>query len=237
MYENIKIKKVIERNLKEWEGKGATILFLSGCNFRCPYCNQKDLILNQSSLPDIPYEDIRSFLVSNKKWIEVVVISGGEPFLNNSLLPLLQDLKKLGFLTKVLSNGTNELLIRKILPTKLIDLISIDIKAPLNEMKYKEVTKVNIDLRNIKNLLLFLKNSSFNYEISVTPHPKTMSEEDFEEIIDNIGNVKRFAIRKIDKGDFLDENFKKYEIYSDEVINMLYLKAKRYLKDSTVRII
>ena len=237
MYENIKIKKVVERNIKEWEGKGATILFLGGCNFRCPYCNQKDLVLNSSNIQDIPYEEIRGFLMANKKWIEVVVISGGEPTLNQSLFPLLQDLKKLGFLTKVLTNGTNDLLIRKILPMKLIDLLSIDIKAPLNDLKYREVTKINIDLRNLKNLLLFLKSSSFDYEISVTPHPLTMSEEDFEEIIENIGAVKRFSIRKIEKNDFLDEKLKKVETYSDEYINMLYLKAKRYFKDSIVRVI
>jgi pyruvate formate lyase activating enzyme len=237
MYENIKIKKVVERNIKEWEGKGATILFLGGCNFRCPYCNQKDLVLNSSNIQDIPYEEIREFLMANKKWIEVVVISGGEPTLNQSLFPLLQDLKKLGFLTKVLTNGTNDLLIRKILPMKLIDLLSIDIKAPLNDLKYREVTKINIDLRNLKNLLLFLKSSSFEYEISVTPHPLTMSEEDFEEIIENIGTVKRFSIRKIEKNDFLDEKLKNVETYSDEYINMLYLKAKRYFKDSIVRVI
>jgi pyruvate formate lyase activating enzyme len=237
MYENIKIKKVVERNIKEWEGKGATILFLGGCNFRCPYCNQKDLVLNSSNIQDIPYKEIREFLMANKKWIEVVVISGGEPTLNQSLFPLLQDLKKLGFLTKVLTNGTNDLLIRKILPMKLIDLLSIDIKAPLNDLKYMEVTKINIDLRNLKNLLLFLKSSSFDYEISVTPHPLTMSEEDFEEIIENIGTVKRFSIRKIEKNDFLDEKLKNVETYSDEYINMLYLKAKRYFKDSIVRVI
>jgi pyruvate formate lyase activating enzyme len=237
MYENIKIKKVVERNIKEWEGKGATILFLGGCNFRCPYCNQKDLVLNSSNIQDIPYEEIREFLMANKKWIEVVVISGGEPTLNQSLFPLLQDLKKLGFITKVLTNGTNDLLIRKILPMKLIDLLSIDIKAPLNDLKYREVTKINIDLRNLKNLLLFLKSSSFDYEISVTPHPLTMSEEDFEEIIENIGTVKRFSIRKIEKNDFLDEKLKNVETYSDEYINMLYLKAKRYFKDSIVRVI
>ncbi|MCX8095034.1 MAG: radical SAM protein [Caldisericia bacterium] len=237
MYENIKVKKVIERNIKEWDGKGATILYLGGCNFRCPYCNQRDLVLNPSLLPDIPYEEIRNFLLSNRKWIEVVVINGGEPFLNPSLLPLLQDLKKLGFLTKVLTNGSNEALIRKLLPTKLIDLLSIDIKAPINESKYKEVAKVSIDLRNIKNLLLFLKNSSFDYEISVTPHPSTMSEEDFEEIIDNIGSIKRFVIRKIEKGDFLDEKIKNIDTYSDEFIHMLYLKAKRCFKDALVRLI
>ncbi|MBC7195137.1 MAG: hypothetical protein H5U37_05720, partial [Caldisericia bacterium] len=80
-------------------------------------------------------------------------------------------------------------------------------------------------------------NSSFDYEITVTPHPLTMSEEDFEEIIDNIGNVKRFSIRKIEKNSFLDEKIKNIEPYSDEYINMLYLKAKRYLKESNVRII
>jgi len=237
MYENIKIKKVVERNIKEWEGKGGVILFLGGCNFRCPYCNQKDLVLNPNSISDIPYEEIKSFLLTNRKWVEVIIISGGEPSLNPSLLPLLQDLKRSGFLTKVLTNGTNESLLRKLLAEKLIDLISLDIKAPLNETKYREVTKVNIDLRNLKNLLLFLKNSSFNYEISVTPHPLTMSEEDFEEIIDNIGNVKSFVIRKIESGDFLDEKIKNSNPYSDEFINMLYLKAKRFLKGFYVRVI
>ncbi len=237
MFENINVKKVVERNIKEWEGKGASILFLGGCNFRCPYCNQRDLVLQSSSLPDIPYEEIREFLIGNRKWIEVVVISGGEPTLNLSLMPLLQDLKRMGFLTKLLTNGTNDILIRKILSLKLVDLISIDIKAPLNEAKYKEVTKTNFDLRNLKNLLLFLKNSSFNYEITVTPHPLTMSEEDFEEIIDNIGNVKRFLIRKIEKDNFLDDKIKNVKPYSDEFINMLFLKAKRYLKETYVRVI
>ena len=237
MYENIKVKKVIERNLKEWEGKGVSILFLGGCNYRCPYCNQKDLVLNSNLISDIPYENIREFLLANRKWIDGVVISGGEPTLNQSLLPLLQDLKKLGFLTKVLTNGTNEPLIRKLIMSKLIDLISIDIKAPINEVKYREVSKTNVDLRNIKNLLTFLKTSSYNYEISVTPHPVTMSEEDFEEILDSLTGIKKFVIRKIEKNNFLDEKLNDVDSYSDEYINMLYLKAKRYFKDSIVRII
>jgi len=237
MYENIKVKKVIERNLKEWEGKGVSILFLGGCNYRCPYCNQKDLVLNSNLISDIPYENIREFLLANRKWIDGVVISGGEPTLNQSLLPLLQDLKKLGFLTKVLTNGTNEPLIRKLIMSKLIDLISIDIKAPINEVKYREVSKTNVDLRNIKNLLTFLKTSSYNYEISVTPHPVTMSEEDFEEILDSLTGIKKFVIRKIEKNNFLDDKLNDVDPYSDEYINMLYLKAKRYFKDSIVRII
>lgn len=237
MYENIKVKKVIERNLKEWEGKGVSILFLGGCNYRCPYCNQKDLVLNSNLISDIPYENIREFLLANRKWIDGVVISGGEPTLNQSLLPLLQDLKKLGFLTKVLTNGTNEPLIRKLIMSKLIDLISIDIKAPINEVKYREVSKTNVDLRNIKNLLTFLKTSSYNYEISVTPHPVTMSEEDFEEILDSLTGIKKFVIRKIEKNNFLDDKLNDVDSYSDEYINMLYLKAKRYFKDSIVRVI
>jgi len=235
MYENIKVKKVIERNLKEWEGKGVSILFLGGCNYRCPYCNQKDLVLNSNLISDIPYENIREFLLANRKWIDGVVISGGEPTLNQSLLPLLQDLKKLGFLTKVLTNGTNEPLIRKLILSKLIDLISIDIKAPINEVKYREVSKANVDLRNIKNLLTFLKTSSYDYEISVTPHPVTMSEEDFEEILDSLTGIKKFVIRKIEKNNFLDDKLDDVDSYSDEYINMLYLKAKRYFKDCIVR--
>jgi len=235
MYENIKIKKVVEHSLKEWEGKGATILFLGGCNMRCPYCNQKQLVLNNINLPDIPYEEIRNFLMANRKWIDGVVISGGEPSINPSLAYLLQDLKRIGFLTKVLTNGTNEPLLRKLVISKLIDIVSVDIKAPLNELKYKEVTKLNIDLRNLKNLLTFLKTSSFNYEISVTPHPSTMSEEDFEDIVDSLTGIKKFVIRKIEHDDFLDDKIKNVETYSDEYINMLYLKAKRTFKDCIVR--
>ena len=235
MYENIKVKKVIEHSLKEWETKGTTILFLGDCNMRCPYCNQKSLVLNSNSVPDIPYESIREFLMGNRKWIDGVVISGGEPSINPSLTFLLQDLKRIGFLTKILTNGTNEPLLRKLIISKLIDLISIDIKAPINEIKYKEVSKVNVDIRNLKNLLTFLKTSSFNYEISVTPHPSTMSEEDFEDIVDSLTGIKKFVIRKIEIGDLLDDNLRNIEPYSDEYINMLYLKAKRSLKECIVR--
>ncbi|HOK18011.1 MAG TPA: radical SAM protein [Caldisericia bacterium] len=235
MYENIKVKKVIEHSLKEWETKGTTILFLGDCNMRCPYCNQKSLVLNSNSVPDIPYESIREFLMGNRKWIDGVVISGGEPSINPSLTFLLQDLKRMGFLTKILTNGTNEPLLRKLIISKLIDLISIDIKAPINEIKYKEVSKVNVDIRNLKNLLTFLKTSSFNYEISVTPHPSTMSEEDFEDIVDSLTGIKKFVIRKIEIGDLLDDNLRNIEPYSDEYINMLYLKAKRSLKECIVR--
>ena len=63
MYENIKVKKVIEHSLKEWETKGTTILFLGGCNMRCPYCNQKSLVLNSNSVPDISYENKECFYV------------------------------------------------------------------------------------------------------------------------------------------------------------------------------
>ena len=235
MYENIKVKKVIEHSLKEWETKGTTILFLGDCNMRCPYCNQKSLVLNSNSVPDIPYESIREFLMGNRKWIDGVVISGGEPSINPSLTFLLQDLKRMGFLTKILTNGTNEPLLRKLIISKLIDLISIDIKAPINEIKYKEASKVNVDIRNLKNLLTFLKTSSFNYEISVTPHPSTMSEEDFEDIVDSLTGIKKFVIRKIEIGDLLDDNLRNIEPYSDEYINMLYLKAKRSLKECIVR--
>jgi len=202
---------------------------------RCPYCNQKSLVLNSNSVPDIPYESIRDFLMGNRKWIDGVVISGGEPSINPSLTFLLQDLKRMGFLTKVLTNGTNEPLLRKLIISKFIDLISIDIKAPINEIKYKEVSKVNVDIRNLKNLLTFLKTSSFNYEISVTPHPSTMSEEDFEDIVDSLTGIKKFVIRKIEIGDLLDDNLRNIEPYSDEYINMLYLKAKRSLKECVVR--
>jgi len=202
---------------------------------RCPYCNQKSLVLNSNSIPDIPYENIREFLMGNRKWIDGVVISGGEPSINPSLTFLLQDLKRMGFLTKVLTNGTNEPLLRKLIISKFIDLISIDIKAPINEIKYKEVSKVNVDIRNLKNLLTFLKTSSFNYEISVTPHPSTMSEEDFEDIVDSLTGIKKFVIRKIEIGDLLDDNLRNIEPYSDEYINMLYLKAKRSLKECVVR--
>ena len=235
MYENIKVKKVIEHSLKEWETKGTTILFLGDCNMRCPYCNQKSLVLNSNSVPDIPYESIREFLMGNRKWIDGVVISGGEPSINPSLTFLLQDLKRMGFLTKILTNGTNEPLLRKLIISKLIDLISIDIKAPINEIKYKEVSKVNVDIRNLKNLLTFLKTSSFNYEISVTPHPSTMTEEDFEDIVDFLTGIKKFVIRKIEIGDLLDDNLRNIEPYPDEYINMLYLKAKRSLKECVVR--
>lgn len=230
MYEDIHIKRIEEHSYKEWEGVPSSVLYLGGCNMRCPYCNMKDLVLEYKKIKTIPFEDVKDFLLSNKKWVEGVVISGGEPSLNRGLVTLLQELKRLNFKVKLLTNGSNEPLIRKVLLSKLVEVLTLDIKAPLVDKRYKEVTKSNIDIRNIRNLITFLKGSSFKFEISVTPVPSLMSEEDFERILASILGVGNLLIREFKPENTIDPSFERIKPYSKEFLEMLCKKAERSVK-------
>jgi len=235
MYEDIKIRKMEEHSYKEWEGVPSCILYLGGCNMRCPYCNMKDLVLNYKNMEVIPFEKIKEFLLSNKKWVEGVVISGGEPSLNRGLVPLLQELKRMDFKIKLLTNGSNEPLIRKIMLSKLVDVITLDVKAPLVDKNYRDTTKSNVDIRNIRNLITFLKGSSFQYEISVTPVPGLMKEEDFERILASLVGVKTLVIRQFNPVNTIDPSFEKVEPYSREYLEMLCKKAERAVRKCMLR--
>jgi pyruvate formate lyase activating enzyme len=122
----------------EYPGKIATVLFTGGCNFRCPYCHNPELVFLKGSLPQIHESIVLEFLLRRKGMVDAVCITGGEPLIHApDLFPFLEQAKQKGFLIKIDTNGSLFQPFQQIFQAGLADLWGIDYKLPFS--LYKKV--------------------------------------------------------------------------------------------------
>lgn len=129
----MKIAGLVKLTLLDFPGHVACAVFTPGCNFRCPFCHNRDLVLITKNLKDWPLEKFFDFLKQRRGKLEGVVVSGGEPLLQPDLGNFLAKVKQWGFLTKLDTNGSRPDLLGDLLPQGVVDLIAFDVKAPLGE--------------------------------------------------------------------------------------------------------
>ncbi|MGC9149575.1 MAG: anaerobic ribonucleoside-triphosphate reductase activating protein [Candidatus Micrarchaeia archaeon] len=215
-------------SLIDYPGKIASIIFTVGCNFRCPFCQNKDLVLrNYKSLRLYSYEEIFEKLEEAKGFIDGVEITGGEPTIwGNELIALMEKLKKYG-LIKLDSNGSNPRILKEIIEKKLVDYIAMDIKTSLNVKKYAKAIGLSEDstkeiLKNVLESIELIKNSKVEHEFRTTLVPSIVEKEDVVEIANYIKGenyfLQRFEPRNTLNKDF--ENIKPYKKeFFEEVCN------------------
>ncbi|MEK6827160.1 MAG: anaerobic ribonucleoside-triphosphate reductase activating protein, partial [Nanoarchaeota archaeon] len=171
----MEIKGFVPTSLVDWDGKVVSVIFVSGCNFRCGYCSNKDLVLHPENLKSIELKYILEYLGNNKEFIDGVVISGGEPTLYSETVKLCEEIKKLGFKIKLDTNGSNpEILKEFFLDKNLVDYVAMDIKT--NFEKYKELTNSDIDVEKIKKSI-FIVSQFPEYEFRITLSPSIKKED------------------------------------------------------------
>ncbi len=157
IYENI--KGFIPTSLVDWEGKVASVIFVSGCNFRCGFCSNKELVLTPEKPKTIKFEDIKKYLLKNADFIDGVVISGGEPTLQRELALFCEEIKKLGFMVKLDSNGSHPEVLKILKEKKLVDYAAMDIKVV--KEKYEEITNNKTDLGKIEESMKIISPENF----------------------------------------------------------------------------
>src|SRR5690554_5488754 len=157
-------------SLIDYPGKIVSIIFTQGCNFKCPYCHNSDLIFFQSVNNEyFPHDYIFSFLKKRKGLIDGVSITGGEPTLQPDLYNFIVKIKDINLNIKLDTNGSNPELIKSLIDDKLIDYIAMDIKGPLDKYECIIDNKINTD-KIIKSISL-IKNSKVDYEFRTTVVP------------------------------------------------------------------
>jgi pyruvate formate lyase activating enzyme len=170
-------------SLVDFDGYISCTLFTSGCNYRCPFCHNSPLIKEQ---PSLKMEEILNYLSVRKKMLDAVVITGGEPTLHKELPSVLKQIKDLGYIIKLDTNGTNPKMLKELIDKKLIDYVAMDIKASSN--CYSLVTGViNPFLDNIKESINILKTSNINFEFRTT----LVNE------YHDINNIKQIAVELV----------------------------------------
>lgn len=227
----MKIKGFIRTTFIEYPGKIASMIFLPGCNFRCAFCFNPEIVQESDKIEDVDEKEVFDFLEKQKKWIDGVVISGGEPTLHKDLPELIRKIKKMGLLVRIYTNGTNPEMLKKLLDEKLIDSIAMDIKAPLNEESYERITCTKGVVEKVKKSVSLIMNSDLEYEFRTTIVPTMHSEKDVEEIAKHIKGAKMFVLQKFLPEKALDVELRKVSTQTDEEMERLVGAAKGYVKN------
>lgn len=194
--------------LTDYPGTVACIVFTVGCNLRCGYCYNKDLItkkwFNESYRKEYSSDKIFNYIKKNKMMIDGVVITGGEPLLNNSIVVFCKELKKLGVKIKIDTNGTNPALLQKLICLELIDYVAMDVKAPLD--KY-DIVGFFKDTKCVEDSIKIIRSSGLDHEFRVTMHPK-LGLGDYKKICKLCSDSKVFFQDLMMDSPFLDEKIK-----------------------------
>jgi len=222
----MEIKGFQEMSLLDWPGKTCAILFLNHCNFRCPYCHNAELATGIESQNIQPYY-IVSRLHERREWIDGIVISGGEPLLNRDLPEFCRTLKAhLDIGIKLDTNGSNPHLLKILLRENLIDRISMDIKAPLEDEAYTRVSRANISVSAIEESInLIVDSINVSHEFRTTVCPSLLSESEIARIANELSclGVQEYTLQNFRSTKVLDPSFKEVP-YSYDTLNRLKSK-------------
>ena len=206
--------------LIDYPKKVAATIFLSGCNFRCPFCHNPELVLPEviAKQPKISEEEIFAFLQERKGFLDGIVICGGEPTVHSDLPEFLEKIKNIGFLIKLDSNGSNPKMLKEMIDNNLLDYVAMDIKS--SKEKYAEVVGLpDIDISKIEESIEILKEGKIDYEFRTTLVPGLVDKAEVLKLVEWIAPAKKYFLQKFqNQGETVDPNFKQIEPYSEDYI-------------------
>jgi len=210
----------------------SAIIWTIGCNFRCPFCYNKDLVLGK--VGSMPEEEILSFLEKRKGLLEGIVISGGEPLMQKDIVQFVEKVKKLRYLIKIDTNGMYPEKLKELIDKKLVDYIAMDVKAP--KKKYDKLTDVKTDIKKIEKSIEIIKNSKLGYEFKTTFAPGLLTKEDIISIAKWLKGSKRFYLQQF-KNDapLISSKLQNVVPYSKEELIDTLNKIKPYFEICDVR--
>ena len=207
-------------SLIDYPDKVCAIVFTQGCNFRCPYCHNPELVClrrDKSASGGFKEEEIFSFLERRKGKLDAVTITGGEPLLQSDLDDFLSAVKALGYLVKLDTNGSFPSKLEKIVRSKSVDYIAMDIKASLD--KYEYVIKRKIEKTKILDSVKLIMDSGLDYEFRTTVVRSLFEKDDFYKIGKLIKNARLYVLQRFVSSKVLDEKFLDMQSCSDEELD------------------
>ncbi len=209
-------------SLIDYPGKISAVVFLLGCNFRCGFCHNSELVSPEllKKQKKISQKVFFDFLKTRQGKLDGVCITGGEPTIWSDLPKFITKIKKLGFLVKLDTNGTNPEMVKKLINLKLIDQFAIDIKN--SPEKYGKTVNMKIEAKKIAKTLKIITLSGISLELRTTAVRGLISREDFVKIkewlsgLDILNKTCLYAIQQFRPIKTLDKSFRKIKQYTEE---------------------
>ncbi|MBN2203342.1 MAG: anaerobic ribonucleoside-triphosphate reductase activating protein [Candidatus Aenigmarchaeota archaeon] len=225
------IKGLEKQTVLDYPGKLACTIFLFGCNFRCGYCHNPEL-LTEDGRPEIQQEEILKFLEERKGFLDGVCITGGEPTINKDLPEFIYKIKELGFDVKLDTNGSNPDMIKSLVEKNLIDYIAMDIKAPIDS--YDIASCVKVDKDKILESVNVIKNFP-EHEFRTTAVPGIFTKEDARKISEWLKGSKKFFIQNFRGIKTFDKTFENKKSFTKEELESFQKLMKPYFEKCEIR--
>ncbi|MFO7815869.1 MAG: anaerobic ribonucleoside-triphosphate reductase activating protein [Halanaerobiales bacterium] len=230
---NIKISGIQKTSLIDYPDNISTVLFTQGCNMNCPYCHNPELIPEVNKNEYLELENLWEFLDKRTGLIDAVVITGGEPLIQESIYNFLLKIKKYGLLIKVDTNGTNHNLLKKISNENLVDYIAMDIKGPIKEYDKFCGTKLNKSIiKNIEKSLDLLINSNIDTEIRTTVVPEMHTKSIIDKIAKRISGIDNYYLQNFRPDQVNSPDFEEKRRFSEKELK----EFKDILKQENVKV-
>lgn len=229
----IKIKGFMKTSMLDYPEKLSACIFLSKCNFRCPYCHNVELVNDDARLIPFDNEKVFSYLKKKKAWMDGVVISGGEPTLHPELIELCKDIKKIGYCIKLDTNGTNPKMLKQLIDEKLVDYVAIDIKS--SKEKYDKVTNVKTNIDAISESVNMLINGTVDYEFRTTVIPELVELDDIKKIGEWIKGAKKYYIQQFIPIKTLDSSYMEKPSHNHDTLHEMKQIMEEYVDMCAVR--
>lgn len=222
-------------SLVDFPGEVCTTLFFGGCNFRCPWCHNADLVLRPSTLPETSPVEVLNLLRRRSAWVQAVCITGGEPTLAPGLEDFIRRLKRRGFKVKLDTNGTQPGVIARLLAGDLLDYVAVDVKGPL--AKYGLLTGTSgADLEAVKESITLLKSSRVAYEFRTTVVPGLLGEEDLLTTGRLLAGARRYVLQQFrPAGTLLNPGLRELIPYPEITLRNIVTKLQPFFTRVEIR--
>lgn len=195
-----------KHSLIDYPGKLVCVLFLAGCNFRCPYCHNPQLVgALGTRAARLPIEEVMIFLEQRRGLLEGVVVSGGEPTLHRGLPDACRRLKEMGYAVKLDTNGSRPQMIRRLLAEKVVDYLAMDIK--MEPERYAACISRRCDAGAVTDSIRCVMESGIDYEFRTTCVKPLVTPQVVEHIARLIQGARRYALQTFRPGRMLRPEF------------------------------
>jgi pyruvate formate lyase activating enzyme len=225
----VKFSGLLKTSLIDYPNKISSVLYTPGCNLRCPFCHNWRIVVNPKP-PFLQTNTALKILENRKKYIDAVVITGGEPTLHKDLPIFLFRLKEKGFQIKLDTNGFFPKVLQECLP--FVDYVAMDVKTTLKKYSLLGAKETSGLIRTID----MLKKGKVAYEFRTTIVPGLVTNEDLPQMGQLLSNAKKIILQQFIPDDTLDKKYKKIEPYSVKEIKNFKKILKKYVKNVSLRI-
>ena len=212
--------------LVDFPGKVAATVFTQGCNFRCGFCHNPELVCPQLFQTPVPVQEVLDHLDNRRGKLQGVVITGGEPTLQKGLLDFIVRVKDMDFAVKLDTNGSHPEILSSLIKRHLIDYIAMDVKS--SWAKYSRAAGVACDTQKIRESIDLIMASGLPYQLRTTLVKEFCSSDDLHDIQCSIRDADHYVLQPfVPSSKMVDPRFNRQSRYTGAEIETLKARFEK----------